>query len=123
MPTDTEDYKIAAGEVVLSVIVGDAGIGATQVSMIDPLAHSTTPLQWEGAPGSPQGLSLGAGANLLGKMLLVTTRVRPNPSAVWTSFTAVLHGGAADQQWPQTPKVSSPGSGTVDFVFVARFLP
>jgi hypothetical protein len=56
-------------------------------------------------------------------MLLVTTRVRPNPSAVWTSFTAVLHGGAADQQWPQTPKVSSPGSGTVDFVFVARFLP
>jgi hypothetical protein len=99
MPTKRDTYKTNAGAVVLDVSVGDAGTGVSTVSLLDPVAHATTPIPWVHPPDNPKALVVGAGATLASKILLVTTTVTPFPAATWTSCGVVLAGGVSEQHW------------------------
>src|ERR1700733_5711565 len=100
MPTETDKYQTAAGNVILDVLIGDANPGQISATLADPIAHTTTPV---GSGASLQGVNLGAGPSLLGKVLVVSAVVQAaQPASLWASSTLALSVGANDQHLPQS---------------------
>jgi hypothetical protein len=118
MPTETDKYQTAAGNVTLDVLIGDANPGQISATLSDPAAQTTTPI---GAGASLQGVNLGPGPGLVGKVLVVSAVVQAaQPATLWTSATVALSGGTQDQHLPQSEKASAAG-GNVNFLFVITF--
>ncbi len=118
MPTETDKYQTATGNVTLDVLIGDANPGQVSATLSDPTAHTTTQL---GNGATLQGLNLGTGASLVGKVLVVSVVVQAaQPATLWTSATVALSGGAQDQHLPQSEKAAA-ANGNVNFLFVITF--
>jgi hypothetical protein len=98
------DYEVAAGEVTLSVIVGDAQIGSSIVKVGSR----------EIARGVIVDAPIGAGAAISGQPLFVKSVVTDvNDSTNHTSVTYVLRGGRKDQQFQSAGTVDENGDSII----------
>jgi hypothetical protein len=89
------DYKVAAGNVVLTVVIGDAQMGSSIARLDD---------RELGPPGAIEDLVVGKGASIKGKTLSVKSVVTDvNDKTNHMSISYQLKGGAA----PQTVKAEA----------------
>jgi hypothetical protein len=98
------DYEVAAGDVKLSVVVGDAQIGSSIVKL------GTKPL----AQGEIANLTIGSGPKVKNKPLFVKSVVTDvNDSTNHTSVTYRLTGGRVDQDFLSTATVDENGDSII----------
>ena len=98
------DYEVAAGDVRLSVIIGDAQIGASIVKQGDR----------EIARGVIVDVPVGPGPAIRGQPLLIKSVVTDvNDSTNHTSVTYALRGGKKDQQFLSAGTVDQNGDSII----------
>jgi len=98
------DYQVAKAHVRLTITIGDAQIGSSIVSLDGK----------ELGRGEIDGLDVGAGPKVKGKLLFIKSVVSDvNDSTNHTSITYELSGGALDQAFRSASIVDIAGDSVI----------
>lgn len=98
------DYAVDAGDVTLTVIIGDGQLGSSLVRLGEK----------ELATGDIDRLKIGKGSAIAGKELFVKTVVADvNDNTNHTSVRYELKGGAADQTFDLDASVDEEGGSVI----------
>lgn len=99
-----ESYQVSDGEVRLSIIIGDAQIGSSVVSLDSD----------EIGRGDISNLVVGSGPDIKNKALFTKSVVTDvNDASDWISITYHLEGGAQNQDYSSSDKVEAAGDSII----------